>query len=73
MKRPWDLVRLRRLWWDGPEPAPGDELQTRSGRRYLILDVLGATLVCVVLPPEAERTEQQTFEWQWASRNRRQR
>lgn len=33
MKRPWDPTTLTANFWDGPEPHPGDGLETSAGRR----------------------------------------
>ncbi len=70
MKRAWDPVTLTRIWWDGPEPRPGDGLVTKTGRKYLILEVKGKRLHCMVLPKE-ETIDGRTFEWTWAERKRR--
>lgn len=63
------LVRLRRSWWDGPEPETGDHLVTARGRRYLILRVSGKTLHCQVVAPE-ERPTGREWLWAWSERNR---
>mgnify|MGYP006949699578 CR=1 FL=1 len=70
MKREWDRCILTRLWWNGPEPVPGDGLRTKSGRLYLIMDVRGKRLECLVLP-KSEPIEGTVFEWTWGARTRK--
>lgn len=72
MRQPGDPVRLRRLFWDGPEAATGDMLVTRTGRRrYLVLEVRGPLLDCVVVGAEARpETTAKVFEWTWSRRSR---
>lgn len=70
MKRPGDPCKLTRLWWHGAEPVPGDGLQTKTGRRYLILDVRGRTLDCLVLNKD-EPIAGTVFEWEWGKRIKR--
>ena len=70
-RRVGEQVRLRRLWWDGPEPTAGDELRTRSGRRYLVCEVRGKTIVCRVLPLDAEQLAGRVWHWEWANRTRK--
>lgn len=72
MRQPGDQVRLRRLFWEGPEPLMGDLLVTRSRRRsYMVLEVRGPVLDCVVLRPEARGDPDATiFEWMWSRRSR---
>jgi hypothetical protein len=70
MKRKGEPVTLTWLWWDGPLPAAGDSLRTRTGRRYLILDVRGRRLDCVVLGPDEVITGGIEFEWTWGKRKR---
>jgi hypothetical protein len=72
VKRVGDLVTLRRAFWDGPEPRPGDELRTSTGRRYLIRQIRGRALDCVVVPLDAELAGQ-VFWWRWSPRRPRER
>lgn len=53
MKPPWSLVRLRVSSWDGDIPVAGDELVTRTGRRYQNLEVKPKASICFVLPHDA--------------------
>jgi len=70
MKRAWDHVKLSVLFWHGDKPVAGDELQTRTGRRYQILEVREKALHCMVLPPD-EPVQGKVFIWEWASRKRK--
>ncbi len=82
MKRAWQRAVLPVRWWQGPEPEPGDALETSTGRRYLIVRLkfgrqvtpgkLGAlrALDTVVLPQD-EPVEGKTHAWTWAHRGRR--
>ena len=70
MKQAWDETKLTRLWWDGQEPVAGDGLRTGTGRTYLILEVRGRTLRCLVLP-KGEPIKGTVFGWAWARRRRR--
>jgi hypothetical protein len=72
MRQPGDQVRLRRLFWDGPEPVTGDLLVTRSGRRkYVVLEVRGPLLDCVVVGADARpEGTANVFEWTWSRRSR---
>lgn len=67
MKAEWDCVRLRVLGWTGPAPESGDELITRMGRRYQILEIRGNLLVCLVLPRDAP-IDGHVFRWEWSRR-----
>lgn len=67
MKRVGDPTTLSRLWWDGPEPEPGDALETKTGRKYLILKVRGKQLDCMVITKD-EKTNGEVFKWEWAKR-----
>jgi len=71
MKSAWDQVTLRVRSWIGPQPEGGDELRTRTGRRYQILEVKDRLLVCMVLPSDAE-VQGRIFEWEWGKRTKRQ-
>lgn len=71
MKRPWDPVKLTVLFWHGNKPVVGDELQTRTGRRYLIQKVGAKVLECVVLPKDAPHTEGTVFAWEWGKREKK--
>lgn len=69
MKRIGEPVVLRRIWWNGPEPVSGDTLRTRTGRRYLILEVEGKRLDCVVIAPDHVSAEGSLeFNWTWGQR-----
>ncbi len=65
---PWRRARLRVTWWDGPEPEAGDELETRTGRRYLIVRVLARSLDCLVVPRDAPAAAGRVFRWEWTRR-----
>lgn len=67
MKRAWDQVKLTILGWDGDKPDTGDELRTRTGRRYLILSFVGKRLTCLVLPKD-EPIKGKVFHWEWGKR-----
>ncbi len=56
---PWSLRKIRITWWDGEPPETGDEFNTRRGRRYLIIKIVGKTHHCVLLPPEEPRQGRQ--------------
>lgn len=64
MKQPWDKVKFRVSFWNGPAPEPGDEMRTSRGRRYLILDLTEKSVTCLVLPPD-ESVTGRVFEWRW--------
>jgi hypothetical protein len=65
-----DSVVLTCMWSDGDPPEPGDILETRTGRRYLILEVRGRRLACVVVDGQATTTGR-ILTWAWAGRQRR--
>jgi hypothetical protein len=66
MKQAWDQVTLRVLWWGAEQqPVGGDELQTATGRRYLIQSFDGKKIKAVVLPKNAPLTEGRMFGWEW--------
>lgn len=69
MKTAWDRVKLRVNFWEGDGPVGGDELRTRTGRRYQIVSVKGRTLDCLVLPVDAE-VQGRVFCWEWGTRNK---
>jgi len=55
----------------GQAPAVGTELQTPSGRRYLVAKVGGRkTLHCVVLGPDSPPGDP-VWCWTWTARNKR--
>lgn len=62
-----ETVRLRRLWWDGPEPRCGDALITRTGRKYLITAIRGKTLECLRLR-SGKGLLGRIFRWRWGGR-----
>ncbi len=70
MRAPGEPTVLRRLAWFGPDPDPGDVLETATGRRYRILETRGASLHCVVMRA-GETADTRTFRWTWASRRQR--
>lgn len=76
MKQPWDPTKLTVNFWDGPEPQPGDGLETSTGRRYLILalkrrrDGSLRALECIVLPA-SESVSGRLFSWSWSPRRRK--
>jgi hypothetical protein len=58
-KAPYDHVKLR-VTWHGTEPCEvGDELVTRTGRRYQVLAMKGKRFDCMVLPPDASLQSKQ--------------
>lgn len=69
MKAAWDRVRFRVSFWHTDAPESGDELVTRTGRRYQILEVRPKALVCLVLPKDAP-VQGRVFGWQWDKRGR---
>lgn len=68
MKKVGEPVTLTVHWWNGPLPQTGDALRTRTGRRYLILEVRSNKLDCVVLSSNAQ-VEGHEFQWTWRKRN----
>jgi hypothetical protein len=70
MKRAWDQVKLTVLFWEGGKPEAGDELHTRTGRRYLILNASEKKLTCLVLPKDEPMTAGRVFHWEWGKRGR---
>lgn len=56
-----DAVKLRRDF--GPEIRVGDVLQTRTGRQYLVREVRGRVLHCVVV-----KGMQASMQWTWSKR-----
>lgn len=70
MKRAWDQVKLTVLFWEGDKPDAGDELHTRTGRRYLILSATEKKLTCLVLPKDEPLTEGRVFQWEWGKRTK---
>lgn len=66
----WSTVTLRYTSWDGPEPQPGDVLQTSTGRRYEIREVRGKQLLCQVIPADTV-VEGRLFWWRWNGRRRK--
>lgn len=70
MKRPWDRVKLRVLWWDGHRrPVEGDELRTARGRRYLIIAITDKQITALVLPKD-EPVTGHVFRWTWGTRRK---
>lgn len=70
MKRAWDPVTLRVLFWQADAPEGGDELRTATGRRYQILSFNGKALKCLVLPKDAP-VQGKVFRWEWGKRAKR--
>lgn len=68
MKKPWDQVKLRVLWWRHGMPEAGDELHTATGRRYLILSCSETQIKALVLPKDAAPTEGKVWCWEWGKR-----
>lgn len=50
-KAPYDPVKLN-VTWSGEPCQVGDELVTRTGRRYMILKISGKSFYCMVLPKD---------------------
>jgi hypothetical protein len=72
MKKAWDPVTLTVLFWHAEhQPEGGDELQTATGRRYLVRSFDGKKIEAVVLPKDAPETEGRIFGWQWGSRKKK--
>jgi hypothetical protein len=69
MKAAWDQVKLRVLFWHGDQPVEGDELQTASGRRYLILSCTEKRITALVLPKD-EPVTGRVFRWEWGPRGK---
>jgi hypothetical protein len=65
----WERVKLRFKNQASDGPVGGDELRTRTGRRYQIVAVKGRTFDCIVLPAGAE-VQGRVFLWEWDSRNK---
>ena len=63
-KAPYDHVKLR-VTWHGSGPCQvGDELVTRTGRRYQVLTMKGKQFGCIVLPPAASvQSKQWCLTW----------
>jgi hypothetical protein len=71
MKRPWDQIKLRVLFWDSDEkPTEGDELHTASGRRYLILSFTETHITALVLPQDEPTTQGRVWGWAWGAKKR---
>jgi hypothetical protein len=71
MKKPWDQVKLRVLWWRDGLPQPEDELHTATGRRYLILNCTEKQVVALVLPKDEPPTKGRVWRWEWGNRSKR--
>ena len=71
MKAAWDHVTFRVSPTDpgAPAPEPGDEMRTRTGRRYQILKITPKTVSCLVLPKDAE-VQGKVWIWEWNRRRR---
>jgi hypothetical protein len=71
VKAPWDRVtfRLSKTQQDPdlPRPEPGDEMRTRTGRRYQILKITPKSVTCLVLPKDAV-VQGKVWRWEWNSR-----
>lgn len=68
------IVKLTDLARRAGGPEAGDVLETRTGRRYLILEARPqgrhrVVYACAVMAPEDEHPEGAVrFEWEWARR-----
>jgi hypothetical protein len=64
LKAPYDNVTLR-VTWHGLDPCEiGDELVTRTGRRYQVLAISGKRFQCMVLPKDASvQSNQWALTW----------
>lgn len=52
-KSSYSLVTLR-VTWNSPFPCEvGDELVTRTGRRYQVMEMKGKAFHCMILPNDA--------------------
>ncbi len=70
MRKAYDMVVLRVTWGDHDPCEVGDELVTRTGRRYQIMAIKGKRHDCMVLPLEADvQSKQWTLTWN--KRNKR--
>jgi hypothetical protein len=65
----WDGGKLRVNGGDGPAREGGDELRTRTGRRYQIIAITGRSLECLVLPADA-KIQGRVFHWKWGTRSK---
>lgn len=54
--------------WCGDMPPFGCELQTSTGRRYLVVGFSGRTLRCLVMRPD-DPPGDPIRSWTWGSRN----
>jgi hypothetical protein len=72
MRSAWDRVKFRvnRTDPEAPLPEPGDEMRTRTGRRYQILKITPKSVTCLVLPRDAE-VQGKVWIWEWNSGGRR--
>lgn len=69
-KAAYDPVTLR-VTWNGKEPCQaGDELVTRTGRRYMVLATAGKTFRCMVLPADSPVSGRQ-WNLTWNTRQRK--
>jgi len=63
-KAPYDPVTLRVTWHSSEPCEVGDELVTRTGRRYQVLRIKGKRFDCIVLPRDAGvESRQWTLTW----------
>lgn len=67
MKRVGEELTVRILGWEGDPPAVGDQLETSTGRLYLILDVKPKRLELLVVPKDAQLPGRR-FRWRWGKR-----
>jgi len=70
MKSAWDRVKFRVSRWHDVVPEAGDELLTRTGRRYLVLSATEKSVTCLVLPKDSAPATGKVFWWMWDSRKR---
>lgn len=63
-KAPYEHVTLR-VTWEGDDPCEiGDELVTRTGRRYQVMEISGKRFGCMVLPADASvQSKQWCLTW----------
>lgn len=67
-KPPYSRVKLRITSWTGTPADVGDELRTRAGSRYQIIEIRGMTHHCLTLPADAELQGEGWFWLDWHPR-----
>lgn len=75
MARPPGALVVLEPWWSGEGPEPGDVLESRTGRRWQLLEIdtaLGRRRFrCRVMAPEEPHPAGAVrFAWSWAPKPR---